>query len=1286
MRQILCFLLILGVLFFSTSLAYAQIHKVKISELNEKVADESPQSVKQTKYQLSSVNNPLITNSPGTLVGNTYYEYQHNGTMSRMIALDSSKGLHFSWMYLESEDISDNRFVDYNYLDPTGNWLGAVHVTRAIDRGGYTGIAGVLPDGREVLCFHQPIWTGQAAWFTTLGIEKTTGGLGDFYRYDLPDSIPGVGTREFWPKAALDSLNNIHVVMSAAVTSARGPCGYARCHLDDTTLICEAPGIDTVRILPNTRTNYGVGNLVAYFDSSINLSPSVVASNVSKKVAIIYIKYTNPHQPYVSGDVYYIESTNCGQDWISAGSFENIQKHNITNYTTNDTLRAFADLAAVYDYDDNLHILWTTHGYWESQDSTTTDACLLWHWTQATGISLVANGWKPSRPGAFNRTISKMSIGVNPTNNYLYAIWTQFDISDTAANGYSNGEIYASASKDNGLTWDEPKDLTVTPTPGCQTGQCESDHWSSLAEIVNDTLHIQYINDKDAGAAIQQEGAYTNNPVLYFKVPGWNPEIYRVDFSASPKAGFKPLTVEFADSSVGDIISRLWDLGDGMTDTSQNPVHIYNDTGYYTVKLTVSSPGSSYTILKPNYITVLDTLKVDFTAEPTYGHEPLTVSFQSIFNETPERLIWYFGDGRISYEPNPVHEYTEFGNYDVKLVAELCGYKDIIIKEDYIQVSGIKAEFSADKRCGSAPLEVTFSDSSTDTYPITYWHWDFGDGDTSSLQNPTHQFTNTDVFDITLIVSDSVAADTLTKKGYITTQDSVSADFIGLPNNGRSPLIVMFEPVLEGVANQYFWEFGDGDTSSLRNPIHAYTSQGKFDVKLKVRMELDDCNQEDSITKEDYIIVNDLQVKFIANPASGVEPLIVQFADSSTGNPDTWFWDFGDRNTSTQQNPQHQYDTSGFYDVFLRINNSLFADSLLKLDYVHVDSQYIDLFAELSSSMARPGFDLWFYCFWTNIGTSPAENCTLKVLPPDEITFYNVFPGQITTGTYSGYTFSGDTIIIPLQTIAPSNYYGGYVSIYGNLPPTVPIGDTLVSKSWLTSSPPEYNLENNYALYSIIVIGSCDPNDKLASPEGEGSSKAIEPDQRLAYTIQFENKAQATAEAIYIRVVDTLSKNLDWGTLAIGAMSHPNKCKYDFDPYTGVIEWFCDSIMLPPNVNPPAGEGYFTYSISPKKGLPDETEIANTAWIRFDYNEWLQAPMDGPILRTIKYPFIRGDANGDKKLTVSDVIYMINYLFKGGPEPVPIQSADCNCDAKLTVSDVVYLINYLFKGGPAPSC
>jgi len=70
------------------------------------------------------------------------------------------------------------------------------------------------------------------------------------------------------------------------------------------------------------------------------------------------------------------------------------------------------------------------------------------------------------------------------------------------------------------------------------------------------------------------------------------------------------------------------------------------------------------------------------------------------------------------------------------------------------------------------------------------------------------------------------------------------------------------------------------------------------------------------------------------------------------------------------------------------------------------------------------------------------------------------------------------------------------------------------------------------------------------------------------------------------------------------------------------------------------------------------------------------------------YPIVVtcGDANGDGKLSVSDVVYLINYLFKGGPAPIPWEAGEANCDGKISVSDVVYLINYLFKGGPPPIC
>lgn len=754
------------------------------------------------------------------------------------------------------------------------------------------------------------------------------------------------------------------------------------------------------------------------------------------------------------------------------------------------------------------------------------------------------------------------------------------------------------------------------------------------------------------------------------------------DFSAEPESGFVPLCVEFRDLSDGNPTSWFWDFGDGSTDTVQDTTHTYNDTGYYDVTLIASNDVDADTMIRPRLIAVFDTLTVDFTGEPARGRKPLDVSFESGCNPTPQNVTWYFGDGDSSHDLNPVHRYTEHGSYDVKLVAELFGYKDSLTIEDYILVSDIKAEFAADKRCGSAPLEVTFYDSSSSTYPITGWDWDFDDEGTSDQQNPTHQFEETGVFDITLIVSDSIGADTLIKEDYITTQDSVSADFIGLPTSGGSPLAVMFEPVLEGIANQYFWEFGDEGTDTIRNPIHTYTTQGKFDVKFKVVLELDDCSQVDSMIKEEYVIVNDLEAQFSATPTAGVVPLWVDFTDESSGSPDTWFWDFGDGNTSMAQDPLHQYDTAGVYDVFLRVSNFIGTDSLLRLSHILVaDTQYTDLFAEIyDPGDVRPGFDLYFFFLWTNIGSNPAENCTLRILLPSQMVFHELY--ESLGVPFPGYSWSGDTIMVPLGTINPSDWHGGDVYAHGNLPETVPAGDTLVCEMWLTSSTPDEDDDNNYVLHLTEVVSSIDPNDKLAYPMGKGISHAIKADQRLEYIIRFENMPEATAEAIYIRVVDTLDQKLDWGSFATGTLSHPDVCDFEFNPYTGVIMWFCDSIMLPPNVTAPEGEGYVSFSVSVEPDIQPKSQIkiANMASIRFDYNAWIKTP---EVIRTI---FFYGDANGDGVINVGDVVYLVNYLYRSGDPPIPEEAGDCNCDGIVNIGDVVYLVNYLYRNGDPPDC
>ncbi|MBN2227874.1 MAG: PKD domain-containing protein [candidate division Zixibacteria bacterium] len=718
------------------------------------------------------------------------------------------------------------------------------------------------------------------------------------------------------------------------------------------------------------------------------------------------------------------------------------------------------------------------------------------------------------------------------------------------------------------------------------------------------------------------------------------------------------------------------------------------DAEGFDVTLITSDGEYTDTLTKPYYISVFDTLTIDFAADPVQGRIPLTTSFEALCNVIPSNIVWFFGDGDSSLDLNPTHVYDAIGSYDVTLVAAYAGFQDSMEKENYVSVSDVTAAFSADIQCGGLPLDVSFMDESYGSYGVIDYYWDFGDGE-FEYDNPlpVHRYDSAGSYTVTLIVSDGLGADTLTQEDFIIAQDSVSADFAGIPNSGRAPLTVMFEPVLSGVANDYYWDFGDGSTSTIRNPIHEYTSQGRYDVKLKVELNLDNCLHVDSIIVEDFIVVSELETHFVADVTAGIAPLTVHFFDESLGLPNNWYWEFGDGSAGAGSEPIHTYDTAGVYDVFLRVDNGYDdTDSLLRIQYIHVgDSLFPDLEVELSHVEARPGFDLKLHAYWTNIGTCGAGDCTLLVVLPEYLSLHDVFEcDNNITGTYGGFSLNGDTVTIALDSIAPSEYNGGCVELIGTLSEFTPIGDTLIAEAWLVSSSPDGDYENNRTVHDIEVVGSIDPNDKLAAPGGKKLLFDISPDARVIYTIQFENKPEATASAIYVRVVDTLDADLDWSTLAFGAMSHPSCCEHRFDPYTGVITWTCNNIMLPPNVNPPEGEGYFVYSISPKKGLPEYTEIANTAWIRFDYNAWLKAPENGPIVRIIKLPYTCGDASGDGSVNLLDVLFLISYLYGNpiGPPPEPPEAGDANGDSAINLLDILYLIDYLYGNppGPEPEC
>ena len=151
--------------------------------------------------------------------------------------------------------------------------------------------------------------------------------------------------------------------------------------------------------------------------------------------------------------------------------------------------------------------------------------------------------------------------------------------------------------------------------------------------------------------------------------------------------------------------------------------------------------------------------------------------------------------------------------------------------------------------------------------------------------------------------------------------EAPEAYFDAWPTEGVAPLEVEFydESTPEGEIESWLWDFGDGVTSTIQYPTHTYTVAGSYAVSLTVWIS----DTSDTEVRPDYIFVDELQADFDAEPTEGYAPLEVQFWDESTPEEEieSWLWEFGDEETSEEQNPTHVYEDPGVYTVTLPLSS-----------------------------------------------------------------------------------------------------------------------------------------------------------------------------------------------------------------------------------------------------------------------------------------------------------------------------------------------------------------------------
>ena len=404
------------------------------------------------------------------------------------------------------------------------------------------------------------------------------------------------------------------------------------------------------------------------------------------------------------------------------------------------------------------------------------------------------------------------------------------------------------------------------------------------------------------------------------------------NFTGSPRSGCKPLTVNFTDQSSNNPTSWYWTFGDGGTSTQKNPSHTYNSKGTYTVSLKATNSCGYNTKTRTSYITLIDKPVANFTGTPTNGCKPLTVNFTDQSTNSPTSWYWTFGDGGTSTQKNSSHTYNSAGTFTVKLTAtNNCG-SNTKTRTNYITVKDKPvANFGGTPTNGCKPLTVNFTDQSSNN--PTSWSWDFGDGGSSTQKNPSHTYNSAGTFTVKLTATNSCGSNTKTRPSYITVIDKPVANFTGTPTNGCKPLTVNFTDQSSNNPTSRYWTFGDGGTSTQKNPSHTYNSKGTYTVTLKAT---NSCGY-DTKTETDYITVIDKPMAdFSGTPTSGCKPLTVNFTDGSTNNPTSWSWDFGDGNTSTLKDPSYTYENPGKYSVILIVTNSCGPDTMTKSDYIHV--------------------------------------------------------------------------------------------------------------------------------------------------------------------------------------------------------------------------------------------------------------------------------------------------------------------------------------------------------------
>ncbi|MEC7863560.1 MAG: PKD domain-containing protein, partial [Bacteroidota bacterium] len=380
--------------------------------------------------------------------------------------------------------------------------------------------------------------------------------------------------------------------------------------------------------------------------------------------------------------------------------------------------------------------------------------------------------------------------------------------------------------------------------------------------------------------------------------------------------------------------------GDGYI--SHGPNHIYTTAGYFDVMLIVSDLHYCRDTMTIENMYHTHDVTLDFEISNILGCDSMLVAFEDLSNHPFTSVTWDFGDGGTSIINNPQYIYYNEGIYDVTLYAKsIYGCKDTLKRLEYINFQHPIANFNSNIQDICQGDQVQFSNLSLGNGISSFW--DFGDGTSSNILHPNHEFTANGLYNINLLITDSFGcSDNFSLSNHIEVL-SPTANFSALSlNSNCPPLITNFTNLSSADASLFLWNFGDGGTSLIEHPSHLFSNSGLFDVSLIVENSF---GCKDTLLQNGFVDMSGLipMGTFIVSDTLICKGDIVSFIPT-VSNTDNFLWDFGNGVISTDSLATTIYSNAGIFIPTLIIENSsgcqltINSNDTIKVNEVIVDA------------------------------------------------------------------------------------------------------------------------------------------------------------------------------------------------------------------------------------------------------------------------------------------------------------------------------------------------------------